>query len=175
MRNRTTPPQANTLTHFLPGLIAYKLWATDRNVRVNGVMSGPSVGHRVMIILVESAAIYSTMHLLYAILYLIKSNVETTPSYLVCRLHLSHCAAANASMQEASVASITCSMIITRCEGVFRGDSTSPRSFPNFSPRVERWQSHVVSVESGTVERESVRKPENMPRDELYVMKEFSQ
>ncbi|KAF7970224.1 hypothetical protein HWV62_24758 [Athelia sp. TMB] len=145
-------------TLYCTGLIAYKLWITDKRVRVNGVLSGPSVGHRVMIILIESAAIYSTMHLLYAILYLVKSNIETTPSYL-----------------EASVASITCSMIITRCEGVFRGDTTSPRSFPNFGPRVERWQSHVVSVESGIVERESVRKPENMPRDELYVMKEFSQ
>lgn len=42
-----------------------------------------SIGHRVMRILVESAAIYAICHLLYAVLYAVKSNIEATPGYLV--------------------------------------------------------------------------------------------
>jgi hypothetical protein len=38
---------------------------------------------RVLRILVESAALYSINHFLYAILYEEKSNVEATPSFLV--------------------------------------------------------------------------------------------
>ncbi|KAF7979754.1 hypothetical protein HWV62_41142 [Athelia sp. TMB] len=71
-------------TVYSTGLIAYRLWNMDRKIRAVGVSTRPSVGYRIAAILVESAAIYSTMHLLYAILYLLKSNVESTPSYLVC-------------------------------------------------------------------------------------------
>ncbi|KAF7974837.1 hypothetical protein HWV62_11207 [Athelia sp. TMB] len=111
-------------TLYSTSLIGYTLWKTDKNVRMTGSVSArPSVGHRIMIIFVESAAIYSTMHLLYAILYLAKSNIEATPSYL-----------------EASVASITCSLIIIRCEAVSREQQVSGRSF-HFGPRMEGWQS----------------------------------
>jgi len=48
---------------------------------------------------VESAAIYSLNHFLYAVLYEVKNQVESTPSFL-----------------EASLASITCSLIIVRSE-----------------------------------------------------------
>jgi hypothetical protein len=36
-----------------------------------------------MRILVESAALYSLNHLLYAVLYEVKTQVESTPSFLV--------------------------------------------------------------------------------------------
>ncbi|KAF7986668.1 hypothetical protein HWV62_26516 [Athelia sp. TMB] len=140
-------------TLYSTSLIAYKLWRADRNIGENGISSRPSAGHRVMIILIESAAVYSTMHLLYAILYLVKSNIEATPSFL-----------------EASVASITSSMIIIRCEGVLRAEAASPRSF-DFGPQVHHWESTLASIESGG----GAGKPENIVADELYVTKEVSQ
>ncbi|KAF7976758.1 hypothetical protein HWV62_5750 [Athelia sp. TMB] len=140
-------------TLYSTSLIAYKLWRADRNIRENGISSRPSAGHRVMIILIESAAVYSTMHLLYAILYLVKSNIEATPSFL-----------------EASVASITSSMISIRCEGVLRAEAASPRSF-EFGPQVHHWESTLASVESGG----GAGKPENIVADRLYVTKEVSQ
>ena len=50
--------------------------------RQHGV-SGGSVTRRVGRILVESAALYSLNHLLYAVLYEAKNQVEITPSFLV--------------------------------------------------------------------------------------------
>ena len=65
-------------------------------------------------------------------------------------------------------------MIIIRCEGVFRAESASPRSF-NFGPQVHGWQSTLGSAESGVVGRGGAGKPENNVADGLYVMKEVSQ
>lgn len=65
------------------------MWMADRNMRgPNGVLLVRSVGRRVMRIFVESAMIYSMIHLLYAVLYAKQSNVEATPSFLVSRLHV---------------------------------------------------------------------------------------
>ena len=75
----------NLLGCHSSGLIAYKLIKSGRDVREFRFSSRPSAGHRIMRILVESAVIYSTMHLLYAILYAVNSNIEATPSFMVCR------------------------------------------------------------------------------------------
>jgi len=94
-------------TVYSTALITYKLLKTHRNLREYGVMTNDGVSYRIMRIVVESAALYSLNHLLYAILYEVKNQVESTPSFL-----------------EASIASITCSLIIIRCEKV----SNSPKT-----------------------------------------------
>jgi len=99
-------------TMISTGLIVFKLLRTQSELRRHGV-SGGSASHRIGRILVESAALYSLNHLLYAILYEVKNQVEITPSFL-----------------EASVASITCSMIIVRSEKAFGRPSTSVGSDP---------------------------------------------
>jgi len=66
---------------------------------------------------VESAALYSLNHLLYAVLYEVKSNVEATPSFL-----------------EASIASITCSMIIVRSEKAIKGPETTQAASVSTNP-----------------------------------------
>jgi hypothetical protein len=53
------------------------------SLRHQGVSSSGSDFVRVLRIVVESAALYSLNHLLYAILYEVKSNVEAIPSFLV--------------------------------------------------------------------------------------------
>ena len=60
----------------------FKLLKTQRDLRQHGVKAS-SVSHRVGRILVESAALYSLNHLLYAVLYEVKSQIEITPSFLV--------------------------------------------------------------------------------------------
>jgi hypothetical protein len=60
----------------------FKLLRTRAELRQHGV-SASSVSHRVGRILVESAALYSLNHLLYAVLYEVKSQIEITPSFLV--------------------------------------------------------------------------------------------
>jgi len=94
------------------GLIVFKLLRTQFELRQHNV-SGGSATRRVGRILVESAALYSLNHLLYAALYEVKNQVEITPSFL-----------------EASVASITCSMIIIRSEKAFHRPPTSIGSDP---------------------------------------------
>jgi hypothetical protein len=53
------------------------------NLRRHGVLTSGGLSHRIMRIVVESAAIYSLNHLLYAVLYEVKNQVEITPSFLV--------------------------------------------------------------------------------------------
>jgi hypothetical protein len=52
-------------------------------LRKKGIFSGGGVGRRILWTLVDSAALYSLVHLLYAVLYELKNQVEMTPSYLV--------------------------------------------------------------------------------------------
>jgi hypothetical protein len=53
-------------------------------LRKNGVLTtGAGFSRRILRILVESAALYSLIHLLYAVLYEVKNQVEITPSFLV--------------------------------------------------------------------------------------------
>jgi hypothetical protein len=87
-------------TVYSTGLIAYKLISAQRKLRQRGISIGGLSG-RITRILVESATLYSLNHLLYAVLYEVKTQVESTPSFL-----------------EASLASITCSLIIVRSEEV---------------------------------------------------------
>jgi len=85
-------------TVYCTGLITYKLLKPHLELRRHCVVtSSPTL--QVTRILVESAALYSLNHLLYAVLYEVKDQVESSFSYL-----------------EASIASITCSLIIIRCE-----------------------------------------------------------
>jgi len=66
---------------------------------------------------VESAAIYSLNHFLYAVLYEVKNQVESTPSFLVgLPSNLYDLLTRGLCRQEASLASITCSLIIVRSE-----------------------------------------------------------
>jgi len=97
-------------TVYSTGLIAYRLMSAQRKLGQRGISS---LGGRIMRILVESAALYSLNHLLYAALYEVKTQVESTPSFL-----------------EASVASITCSLIIVRSEEVVSHPETLLTSFP---------------------------------------------
>jgi hypothetical protein len=60
----------------------FKLLRSQSELRQHGV-SGGSATRRVGRILVESAALYSLNHLLYAVLYEVKNQVEITPSFLV--------------------------------------------------------------------------------------------
>ena len=53
------------------------------NLRRHGVATSGGLSHRIMRIVVESAAIYSLNHFLYAVLYEVKNQVEITPSFLV--------------------------------------------------------------------------------------------
>ena len=64
------------------GLIAYKLISAQRKLRQRGISIGGLSG-RITRILVESATLYSLNHLLYAVLYEVKTQVESTPSFLV--------------------------------------------------------------------------------------------
>lgn len=98
-------------TVYSTGLITYKLISTQIQLRRHGVSTGGGFTHRITRIIVESAALYSLNHLLYAVLYEVKSQVENTPSYL-----------------EASLASITCSLIIVRAEEVIKHSQTLPTS-----------------------------------------------
>jgi len=96
-------------TVYSTGLIAYKLMKSQMNLRRHGIMTSDSLSHRITRILVESAALYSLNHLLYVVLYEVKTQVESTPSFL-----------------EASLASITCSLIIIRCEKATNHPQTLP-------------------------------------------------
>jgi len=96
---------------YSTGLIAYKLMSTQIQLRRLGISTSGSLSSRIMRIIAESAALYSLNHLLYAILYEVKTQVETTPSCL-----------------EASLASITCSLIIVRSEEAFNQPQTLPTS-----------------------------------------------
>lgn len=84
----------------------------------HGVTTIDSLSHRITRIIIESAALYSVNHLLYAALYKVKSNVETVPSFLVSLvLRLFACFWRwSTFQQEASIASITCSLIIVRSQ-----------------------------------------------------------
>jgi hypothetical protein len=53
-------------------------------LRKDGVLTtGAGISRRILRILVESAALYSLIHLLYAALFEAKNQVEITPSFLV--------------------------------------------------------------------------------------------
>jgi hypothetical protein len=65
------------------GLIAYKLLNTQIRLRRLGISTNSSLSTRIMRIIAESAAIYSLNHLLYAILYEVKTQVEMTTGFLV--------------------------------------------------------------------------------------------
>ena len=65
------------------GLIAYKLLKAQMQMRKHGVSTTGSLSRRIVRIIAESAALYSLNHLLYAILYEVKTNIESTPSFLV--------------------------------------------------------------------------------------------
>jgi hypothetical protein len=65
------------------GLIAYKMMSTQLELRRHGISTSGSLVHRILRIIVESAALYSLNHLLYAVLYEVKTQVESTPSFLV--------------------------------------------------------------------------------------------
>jgi len=106
-------------TVYSTGLIAYRLMSARRKLSQHGICS---LSGRIIRILVESAALYSLNHLLYAVLYEVKTQVESTPSFL-----------------EAHVASITCSLIIVRSEEVVSQSETFLTSFPA-----------VASEETGT-------------------------
>jgi hypothetical protein len=71
------------LTYLCPGLIAFKLMSSQMNLRRHGIMTSDSLSYRITRILVESAALYSLNHLLYVVLYEVKTQVESTPSFLV--------------------------------------------------------------------------------------------
>jgi hypothetical protein len=53
------------------------------DLRKYGASTNDSVSRRILRIFVESAALYSVNHLLYAVLYEVKSQIEITPSFLV--------------------------------------------------------------------------------------------
>lgn len=61
----------------------FKMLRAQMQLHQHGVSTNGGVTHRIMRILVESAALYSVNHLLYAILYEVKSQIEITPSFLV--------------------------------------------------------------------------------------------
>jgi len=96
---------------YSTGLIAYKLLNTQIRLRRLGISTNSSLSTRIMRIIAESAAIYSLNHLLYAILYEVKTQVEMTTGFL-----------------EANVASITCSLIIIRSEDALNQPLTLPTS-----------------------------------------------
>jgi len=102
-------------TMYSTGLITYKLVNTQRNLRQHGISTSGGLSHRIMRIIVESAALYSLNHLLYAVLYEAKNQVESTPSFL-----------------EATVASITCSLIIVRSEEAINHPQTLPTSLGSY-------------------------------------------
>ena len=56
---------------------------TQMRLRQHGVSTSGGFTHHIMRIIMESAAIYSLNHLLYTVLYKIKTQVESTPSFLV--------------------------------------------------------------------------------------------
>lgn len=101
-------------------------------LRHHGVSTNGSISRRILRILAESAALYSANHLLYAVLYEVKSQIEITPSYLVSlALHTIGCLSQiGICQQEASVASITCSLIIVRSESAFNRPPTTIGSDP---------------------------------------------
>ncbi|KIM77170.1 hypothetical protein PILCRDRAFT_825517 [Piloderma croceum F 1598] len=99
-------------------LIAYKLMNTQLGLRQDGVSTAGSraaLSHRIARIIVESAALCSLNHILYVILYETKNQVESTPSFL-----------------EASIASITCSLITVRSEEAINHLQTLPTSIGNY-------------------------------------------
>lgn len=104
-------------TVYSTGLIAYRLLRNGMDLRRHSVITGRVLTDHVMRIIVESAALYSLNHLLYAILYEVKNEIEITPSYL-----------------EASIASITCSLIIIRCETITKRSDTLPTSVGTVAP-----------------------------------------
>jgi len=108
-------------TVYSTGLITYKLMSTQYKLRKHGISTSGDLTHRIMRIIVESAALYSLNHLLYVVLYEVKNQVESTPSFL-----------------EASLASITCSLIIVRSEDAVNQPQTLPtsvNSYPTFVPK----------------------------------------
>jgi hypothetical protein len=56
---------------------------TQIKLHQHGVSTSGGFTRRIMRIIVESAALYSLNHLLYAVLYEVKTQVESTPSFLV--------------------------------------------------------------------------------------------
>jgi len=111
-------------TVYSTGFISYKLWKSDKQLREADVSVGAGLSLRIMRIVMESAFIYSLNHLLYAIMYEAKTNVEAIPSFF-----------------EASVASITCSLIVIRCEKASKHPRTFSTSAGNdvvWSPPAER-------------------------------------
>lgn len=74
---------SSTLTSTLTAFITYRLWNAQRRLREDGLSLSVGFSRRVTRIIVESAAIYSLNHLLYIILYEIKTNVEAFPSFFV--------------------------------------------------------------------------------------------
>jgi hypothetical protein len=70
-------------TIYSTSLIAYKLLGAHMNLRRHGVATSGGRTHHIIRIVVESAVVYSLNHLLYAVLYEVKNQVEITPSYLV--------------------------------------------------------------------------------------------
>lgn len=73
----------NNHIHPCPGVIVFRLWKSQVELRKCGILTNGSLIHRIMKILVESAALYSVNHLLYVILYEMKDQVEITTGYLV--------------------------------------------------------------------------------------------
>ena len=53
------------------------------DLRRHSVITSGVLTDHIMRIIVESAALYSLNHLLYAVLYEVKNQVEITPSFLV--------------------------------------------------------------------------------------------
>jgi len=104
-------------TVYSTGLIASRLWKNGMDLRRHSVITSGALTDHIMRILVESAALYSLNHLLYAVLYEVKNQVEITPSFL-----------------EASIASITCSLIIVRCETSTKQSKTLPTSIGSVAP-----------------------------------------
>jgi len=115
-------------TVYSTGLIAYKLTSAHMKLRQHGVSGSGSINRHIMRIIVESAALYSLNHLLYVVLYEVKTQVESTPSFL-----------------EASLASITCSLIIVRAEAAINPSQTLPTSvgsYPTVSASDGKYSRH---------------------------------
>ena len=112
--------------------------STQHKLRKHGISTSDDLTHRIMRIIVESAALYSLNHLLYVILYEVKNQVESTPSFLVSFGPNSSIHYRDACPQEASLASITCSLIIVRSEDAMNQPQTLPtsvNSYPTFAPK----------------------------------------
>lgn len=65
-----------------PGAIVFKLLWTQKQLRQLGVSTHSNLRRWIISVLVESAALYSLNHLLYAVLYEVKSNAENIPAFM---------------------------------------------------------------------------------------------